>query len=845
MPDIVVVPPAPEPGNGDEDGTPTGRTASRSPRLDSRDELAARYPSSALSTPPRVPLHFFDVVAAGDVWKYVIEARHHTEALAAHPSDPGSYYDNDQSPGYRAAMLHTFNAVFNREEPLHLGWNTYDDLHAQVTTGLRGDFERNGVGTSMGRFPLSTIRPAPDILDEVIGGRRLMASYDEVRARIDAGEDIGALTVYQRHVTGKTYVYTLYDSAETPALINEVFARTRTELSSATTDIERMIAIGRTVRTLHVLHPYADGNGRLNLYVLLPELLLRHGFHPVISDNLHLLFNGGYTVHQIADVLLRGQPQIAGVSSRPRTMGRGDVEPLVLRTDLGSGVVRRGFSTKTPYEPQQDLRTYEQPPPGFIPVFTQSVFRHGSRAMGNSKYGEQILRLWDLAAGEGALTRDGEAFGPQVRSLVGAMAGIGYGNLSGRGRQEQRGAAVRLRERLPELFGTIAAGSERIEVVNSGKGRAVESGNVFAAALAASDPTLKPLIGPARTDPDLLYFHKTAGGADYRAYLTGDERLAARLREIQEQPAIRDAARGILLKIFTPSFVDRIFAGEFSSIGVRTGFDAARATYELYSITPAMGAEGTWQLERYVSAEEVSWFSHLADANAFYRKGPGFADSDITYKMANVLLDDFFAQIEARRAGSSDVGAMLRFAHAEIIIPFAVLLGLPGSERPGRLAPPGTDADGAWRGELVSPMAANVQWDVFQRGGTFLVRMLYNEKEVAFPKGVEPVSENSRFYDVEELRRYYGRTGRKPATTTAEEPALTEPALAEPALEVTAQPEPPARATAVTAQDHDDPQILPAPALTGESIVGGSPAGTAGGSGSAADAGGVDGSGLT
>ncbi len=38
-----------------------------------------------------------------------------------------------------------------------------------------------------------------------------------------------------------------------------------------------------------------------------------------------------------------------------------------------------------------------------------------------------------------------------------------------------------------------------------------------------------------------------------------------------------------------------------------------------------------------------------------------------------------------------------------------------------------------WRGEVVSPMAANVQWDIYQNNqGNTLVKMLYNEKETLF-----------------------------------------------------------------------------------------------------------------
>jgi hypothetical protein len=246
-------------------------------------------------------------VAADDVWKFFIEERHHAKALAKNPSDPGRYYDDDESPGYQAAMLRTFNNIFSREDPIHLEWNTYNGLHELVTRGVKGDFGRNGDGGDMGRFPLRAARPAADVFAETIGGRRLICSYAEARSRIDADEDVDSLTAYQRDVVGRGQVYTLYNSAEVPALVDEIFERYRVEVSSATTDLGRMIAITRAVRALHVLHPYVDGNLRLNVYVLLQYLLLQNGFHPVISGELHTIFNGGYSLRGIAAVLLRGQ----------------------------------------------------------------------------------------------------------------------------------------------------------------------------------------------------------------------------------------------------------------------------------------------------------------------------------------------------------------------------------------------------------------------------------------------------------------------------------------------------------------------------------------------------------
>ncbi|MFI2757743.1 histidine-type phosphatase [Streptomyces echinatus] len=412
---------------------------------------------------------------------------------------------------------------------------------------------------------------------------------------------------------------------------------------------------------------------------------------------------------------------------------------------------RESYGTKAPYSPGQNPRGYQKAPAGFVPVFTENVSRHGSRAATDSEDGDLILALWDKAESEGQLTRRGQEFGPKVRALQAAMAKVGYGNLSGRGRQELAAAAVRMERRLPSLFAKIADDGERIDVVSSGQGRAVDSGTEFADALAGAAPELKPLIGPGRTDKDLLYFHKAAGGAAYREYIENDQRLKDTLKGITGQARTREAARGVLRKIFEESFVERID----DQVG------AAQAVYNLYAIAPAMSEEspdgGGWGMERYISPADAAWFGYLSDAEDFYEKGPGFLDSDITYKMADVLLDDFFEQAEAKRDGTGGLGAELRFTHAEEIIPLAALMGLPGSTRPAAPGEAYTYADNPWRGASVAPLGANIQWDVFRKGGRYLVRMLYNEKETAFRTGCRPVAKGSTFYDLNELERCFGR----------------------------------------------------------------------------------------
>jgi hypothetical protein len=435
--------------------------------------------------------------------------------------------------------------------------------------------------------------------------------------------------------------------------------------------------------------------------------------------------------------------------------------PFAAQAAPGNGNAHTdSYGTKAVYEPEQNSRSYQKAPAGFTPVFTENVSRHGSRSATDSSDGDLILALLDKAQAEGQLTAKGREFGPKAQALEAAMSTVGYGNLSARGKAEIQATATRMEKRLPSLFATIAKDKEPIDVVSSGQGRAVDSANLYGAALAQTDPDLASLIGATRTDKDLLYFHKAAGGAAYRDYIANDQRLATTLTSITDQPKTHRAARDVLKKLFKPAFVDRITAGEFASIG--TDVEAATAVYNLYAIAPAMSEESPggkgWGMDRYISARDADWFGYISDAEDFYEKGPGFADSDITYKMAGVLLDDFFEKVEAKRDGTSDLGAELRFTHAEEIIPLAALMGLPGSTKGVTAKQPYTYASNPWRGAAVAPLGSNIQWDVFRKGGTYLVRMLYNEKETAFKAGCRPVSKGSKFYDLNELERCFGRT---------------------------------------------------------------------------------------
>jgi hypothetical protein len=465
------------------------------------------------------------------------------------------------------------------------------------------------------------------------------------------------------------------------------------------------------------------------------------------------------------------------------------------------------YQTKTPYAPQQDSASYEAAPAGFKPVSTQLLARHGSRGLSSFKTDLALYNLWQAAAKEDALTPLGRELGPDIERMMQAnallgygVAGIskpGYGNESMQGVQEHTLLAERLYTRLPELFRDAAAssagkaGSERrIAVVTSGKDRAVDSGFFFARSLVQQQPSLAPLIDSG-TDRALLYFHKlnvkddkivTESSLAYQRWAGSDE-LEAREAAIHAQPQLQAAAHATLARLFTPAFIAALDAGRRTATNsgtrsyisadgrftnqltgdgntsIANATDAALALYEMYAAAADLRFELKADFTRYMPAGQARVYAEAEDAVAFYEKGPGIAENgDLTWRMAGALLDEFFTEADAIAAGKRTRAATLRFAHAEIVIPFASALGLAGMSEQLPRAAAYSYENSPWRGEKVAPMAANIQWDLFQdANGSTLVRMLYNERETDFKPACASAktSPSSHFYDYRQLRRCY------------------------------------------------------------------------------------------
>lgn len=421
------------------------------------------------------------------------------------------------------------------------------------------------------------------------------------------------------------------------------------------------------------------------------------------------------------------------------------------------------LATKTPYLPLQDWKSYQRPPEGYQPIFTEMVARHGSRLLTGDHKDVISFHIWLQAKKENALTPLGESLGNELASMVDVNQRGDYGALTQLGKEQHQLLAQRLYQRNQKLFEVARQQGRKITVLTSGQSRVIVSARYFMAGLQANQPALAAIMTAPKTNKALLYFHSMPTSDNYRKYLKHDQQLANTLKSIENQPRTHDAALRILRGIYTKPFIDKLVAGTYkfsdgeSDPKTYNDIDAARALYDVYAISAGMGYEGRWDFARYVPARAASWFAYLADAKDFYQKGPGFVGRDMTYRMAKPLEDDFFTAIDRvmQDPATAEV-ARLRFTHAEEIIPFAALMQLPGSDTGAYVRQNYSWGNNPWRGDWVAPMAANIQWDVYRNArNQYAVRMLYNEKETPFKADCQPIAAGSHFYDINELKRCY------------------------------------------------------------------------------------------
>nr|WP_083411610.1 histidine acid phosphatase [Janthinobacterium sp. 1_2014MBL_MicDiv] len=381
---------------------------------------------------------------------------------------------------------------------------------------------------------------------------------------------------------------------------------------------------------------------------------------------------------------------------------------------------------------------------------------------------------------------------------------------------------ARLPALFAQLEQDAATAPRQLVTIHSGVDRARDSARFFTQSLLEHAPALAPLLylppAPApypqgrasgvqpTLQPDgvnrfLLYAHKLAPQTDrvtdraspyfatyeasqaYQHYIR-TKRLDTLTAAPARQPAAARHARQVLERLFTPAFLAQFDGGRTSyadtgsytftsadgkftrtltgsgKTAIRSVNAAATKLYELYAIAAGMRHEVAADFSRYMPADDARYYAAVADHEDFYQKGPSTTDSaGVTWRFALALREDFFREVDALASGDGRHAAKLRFTHAEMIIPLASAMGLQQALAPLPEATPYSYANNRWRGAQVSPLAANLQWDVYRNAaGQLIVRLLYNEKETPFQASCDGarIAPGSVFYDYTGLKACYG-----------------------------------------------------------------------------------------
>ncbi|MGW0513164.1 hypothetical protein ACWD1W_28635 [Streptomyces olivaceoviridis] len=274
-----------------------------------------------------------------DWWRLYIDPSVHNDAVkhaGYRPElhrDPGLYFDAGTpaikgSPGYQKNMIRAYREVLDDRESLakRMDATEHRRIHGILTGGIQGKFKWSENKTS---FPLRNetrddrgriVRYAdlsPDILEEELLGQRLVAPYAP-------DLDSEPITTYAK---GFGVLNTNHAPAKAPRLVDAIYDRYYQEIAGVGDNrTAHLKAIARAIRALMVIHPFTDANSRLNIRLVLPKLLLQHGYPPVYHEDFHVLFQGSFSVETIAERLDSLLEERLGPAVRPSSEPAGREE---------------------------------------------------------------------------------------------------------------------------------------------------------------------------------------------------------------------------------------------------------------------------------------------------------------------------------------------------------------------------------------------------------------------------------------------------------------------------------------------------------------------------------------
>lgn len=356
------------------------------------------------------------------------------------------------------------------------------------------------------------------------------------------------------------------------------------------------------------------------------------------------------------------------------------------------------LGTARPYPtPEQMIAT----PDSLTPVFINHVGRHGARFPSSSTSVEKLLDHLNAVDSAGQLTPLGKSVLEAVR-MVAEASHNRWGALDSLGMAEQRGIASRMFRTFPTLFR-----EQKVNAISSYAPRCVMSMYEFTHQLDRLNNHVEIRTSAGRQNSPLM-----------RPFDLDKAYIEWRGEKAWEEPY------NMLYETAVPTAPARRFIND-------PGMESSKAreisllAYTVLRGIPAMGR--SIDLTKFFSIEELNSMWSVENLRHYLRYTASTL-STLPAELAAQLVLDLIETTDAAAAGNTPATVMLRFGHAETLMPLLSLLRLRGCYYMTNYF----DTVGLhWKGFDIVPMAANLRMVLFRsKKGALYVRLDLNEKPV-------------------------------------------------------------------------------------------------------------------
>lgn len=346
-------------------------------------------------------------------------------------------------------------------------------------------------------------------------------------------------------------------------------------------------------------------------------------------------------------------------------------------------------------------------PDSLTPIFANHCGRHGARFLSSSKYTASLLRRLDAADSLGTITAKGRSLADLCRAVNRRTAGR-WGALDSLGMAEQRAIASRMFQALRPLFSNT-----KVSAISSYVPRCVMSMYEFTHQLSRLDNKVEIYTSSGRQNSPLM--RPWTGDKAYEEFIDSDG-----WHKVYDD----------FIDAMVPVGVAREALGAAYPMSDEEARDAAREIYKVVAGCQAMGLPMV--MDRYFTAEQANSLWAVENLHHYLTHSASTL-SDSAPDMATALLLELLQTLESAARGENPYAVMLRFGHAETMMPLLALMHLPGCYYMTNYF----DTVGLhWRDFYVVPMASNLRLILLRSAsGRLYLRTDLNETPVPLIPG--------------------------------------------------------------------------------------------------------------